>query len=214
MVYCLLPFLSHLYRTLCVPCSNNRELQYIDLQQNSFSGPLQDRFNETGLNQLIGLSLNDNDFSGPIPPSLEGLDAVRILALFNNKFEGPVPENICNIRGPAGLRFFEVDCDGDPVANECSCCTYCCDREARTCSDVEGRRLELERQEAETHRLALEEEARVKHHDFAFHHEFIPNAHRIFPQPRRNLQGQQGGCTVEYRWIPETGELVLVSEAQ
>lgn len=175
--------------------SNKRDLRFIDLQQNSFYGQLQDRFNqtgnETGLNQLSVLSLNDNDFTGPIPASLEGLDAIRILALNGNDFTGPVPEELCNRRSQTGLQLLNADCDGDPPANECSCCTTCCDREARTCQTVESRR-----------RLEKED----MHHAFVIRDrldEFHPG---IFPLGRAL---QQDECVVRYRWVAETGELDL-----
>lgn len=50
---------------LCL-LSAMRELANVDFSDNSFSGPIPDRFgdNTTGLNKLEGLALNDNRFTG------------------------------------------------------------------------------------------------------------------------------------------------------
>eukprot|EP00977_Amphora_coffeiformis_P012333 scaffold3043_cov180-Amphora_coffeaeformis.AAC.25 len=178
------------------PEDNNRALQYIDLSKNDFSGTLQDRFDETGLNSLIVLSLDNNQFSGTIPQSLEKL-GVSIVSIFYNNFTGPVPEGLCNKVGPTGLVFLEADCDGDPPDNECSCCTYCCDPDNRTCRDIETARR-------------LNEEKHVRD-DFDIDHEFIPNSDKLFPK-RRHLQTSDS-CTAQYVWKAETGDLVLFEEA-
>ena len=166
---------------------------------NEFSGPLQDRFNETGLDHLIAMALEENMFTGAIPPSLEELPTIRIIRLHSNEFEGAVPNNICNIRSPNRLVLLEADCDGDPPANECSSCTSCCLRHENgtlTCRPVTARRLE---ERAVTARR-LEER-------------LIPASTEelgLFPQNERLLQPID--CAAQYRWDRETGLLEEFSE--
>lgn len=116
--------------------ASEHALRIISLESNSFGGKLEDHFNETILENLLVLSLNDNQFTGAIPPSLQYLDSARLVNLSSNFFEGPVPNGICNLRGPTSSLFLEADCGGDPVANECNCCTSCCDRISNICQEV------------------------------------------------------------------------------
>lgn len=155
---------------------------------NEFSGPLQDRFgepnefNETGLVNLIAMDLSRNSFSGAIPSSLESLEAIKVIKLQYNEFTGTVPDDICSIRGTLSL--LEADCGGDPVPNECSCCTTCCDRETNTCR----------RQRRHLSSVNKEDLVSTKDNGRA-----IPGALESSDQ-----------CTVRYRWDSETGILFKV----
>ncbi|BAT81287.1 hypothetical protein LR48_Vigan07g077700 [Vigna angularis] len=58
------------------------------LHSNAFTGPLPDL---SGLKSLKVLSLRDNRFTGPVPPSLVGLKTLEVVNLTNNLFQGPMP---------------------------------------------------------------------------------------------------------------------------
>ena len=171
--------------------SSNRIVQYIQLAGNQFSGPMQDRFdeinefNETGLNNLIAMDLSSNLFTGTIPPSLEGLDAIRVIRLQFNQFNSSVPTGICNIRGQSTLALLEADCGGNQPPNDCNCCTRCCDRETGTCEDEERRLVKVE--------------------DLLPTHDVL-NVHE-WPIPRKRTLQASNECTARYRWDPDTGLL-------
>lgn len=167
------------------------------MSENEFSGPLQDRFGDTGLNNLIALDLSSNLFDGTIPSSLEDLDSIRVIRLQYNMFTGPVPNDICNIRGPQILTLLEVDCGGDPIPNECSCCTSCCDRDTKTCAFVDTRRL------ANEGRIVHSDEDDWEEAHFSQFHE------RVIPK-RRKLQSDD--CTARARWDRESGRLVMLTD--
>ena len=168
------------YLTHHLSRSSKQSLRYVHMAENSFSGSLQDRFNETGfLDKLQGLALNDNQFTGAIPPSLEGLDSIKAILLHHNKFDGPVPDNLCNIRKPTWLTVLQADCGGEPIANECKCCTRCCDRQTKICK-TPSRRLSM--RDAEEHMFGL--------------------GHHLATRERK-LQPPK--CTALYRWDPDAG---------
>lgn len=182
--------------------SSSRALQYVQFAGNKFNGPLEDRFNDTGLNNLIALAINDNQFSGPIPESIEGLDSLAFLLIQNNNFSGPVPGNICNITGPNNLRLLEADCGGDPIANQCTCCTRCCDRVNKVCEYV-GRRLSF----------AMDDFQEEDDMEINYPHPYFNHEHLI-PKKRRKLQNTPQECSAVYRWNSDTGRLELYVEEQ
>lgn len=170
------------------------------MADNQFSGPLQDRFDEInesdekGLNNLIAMDLQNNLFTGAIPPSLAGLGAIRVIKLQYNQFTGSVPEGLCDIRGPQTLTLLEADCGGD-VPNECSCCSSCCDRDTNTCEFLDERRL-VNFKKGKIDDLA------PKRNALNFHERVIPR--------KRTLQSSASDCTARYRWDSDTGILVQV----
>ena len=193
MDFCGFASIAQISRISASRNSTNHALRHIRLAENEFSGPLLDRFNWTGLNNLASIELNDNSFSGTIPPSLEGLDAIRSIRLQNNLFTGAVPSNICNIRGLLTLFQLEADCAGDPVPNQCSCCSTCCDRDTGTCESVSQRRLmESDAVDPFPERKGMQS-----------YHEFIPSH-------RKRLSFNRFACAAKYRWISETGVLEQV----
>lgn len=150
---------------------------------------LSNRFNESGLNNLQELYLNDNQFTGTIPPSLESLDAIRVISLNNNLFNGSVPHGICDL-ATHDLNVLVADCSGDP-GNECSCCSTCCDRAAQTCQPAFGGGDDSIRQ--------LQDKS-----IFSGEPTFLSNARDQSPHAPRLATPK---CTAKYRWDSETGLL-------
>ena len=85
---------SHMQR---LSVSSSKFLWDLNLSDNNFSGSLQDRFGENGLDELNTLDLSQNSFTGTIPTSLENLDGIRTIRLQYNQFTDSVPGEICNI---------------------------------------------------------------------------------------------------------------------
>uniref|UniRef100_A0A7S3P463 L domain-like protein n=1 Tax=Amphora coffeiformis TaxID=265554 RepID=A0A7S3P463_9STRA len=172
----------------------NSNLQFIHMANNKFSGRLEERFNETpGLNSLLSFEVAGNEFTGPIPESLDGLDAIRVIRMYYNNFTGVVPGGICVLRGPDDLVLLEADCAGNPVANECECCTLCCDREFELCRPVDGRFLSPGDSDPDQDE---EEDIRYAHQ-------------RVIPR-KRKLQTRPicEGSSAVYRWDADTGLLI------
>ena len=94
---------------------------------------------------LEDLNLENNLFWGLIPSSLSSVDSLVSVRLNLNRFDGDVPDTICGLRlfdeggFREGLVVLEADCylNRGFIANNCSCCTECCDRTAMTCLVVD-----------------------------------------------------------------------------
>ncbi|KAG5514643.1 hypothetical protein RHGRI_035892 [Rhododendron griersonianum] len=67
-------------------------LEYLNLTNNSFSGPFSLNFSK--LSMLKALRLGNNQFSGQIPEFIGSLSGLQIIELYNNLFEGPIPSSI------------------------------------------------------------------------------------------------------------------------
>ncbi|MED6120970.1 hypothetical protein PIB30_025747 [Stylosanthes scabra] len=63
-------------------------LNYVNLERNSFQGPIPDLSNCTNLTKLI---LQDNKLTGEVPPSLMNLSKLKLLSLDKNLLQGPMP---------------------------------------------------------------------------------------------------------------------------
>nr|GMD22197.1 MDIS1-interacting receptor like kinase 2-like [Ipomoea batatas] len=72
-------------------------LEYLNLTENEFSGPLSPNF--TKLSNLKDLRLGINHFSGSIPHHIGSLPALRVLELHNNSFQGMIPSSIGKLKG-------------------------------------------------------------------------------------------------------------------
>jgi hypothetical protein len=105
------------------------KLEALDLNSNQFTGALSPSIGN--LSELVVLQIEDNLFSGDVPTDgLLALEKLVMVTMENNGFTGTV-EPICNViperrvsnNYAIYLRFFYVDCAGDPPPVECSCCT-------------------------------------------------------------------------------------------
>ncbi|CAA7395752.1 unnamed protein product [Spirodela intermedia] len=77
--------------TLPEGINNMTALTSIWLGGNMISGPIPDL---GSLQQLVSLRLEDNQLSGPIPPSLGSLMEIREIFLQNNDLQGAIPQSL------------------------------------------------------------------------------------------------------------------------
>jgi hypothetical protein len=110
-------------------CTN---LYWVDLYDMSLTGTLSTRVGE--LQALTSLRIRNNRLTGTIPTELAFLPKLGQLWLHGNEFEGSVPLAICKNVGANFLQVLNADCGPDDnPANECMCCTSCCNRETGIC---------------------------------------------------------------------------------
>lgn len=107
---------------------NKTQLLKLDLNDLLLSGILSSRIGE--LSSLISIRIRRNRLTGTVPTELALLPNLRLAWLHLNQFTGAIP--MCN--GPRFLDYLNADCgpDGAP-AQECTCCTGCCDRNTELC---------------------------------------------------------------------------------
>ncbi|XVF89147.1 hypothetical protein PTKIN_Ptkin19aG0106900 [Pterospermum kingtungense] len=74
------------------PLYNCSKLQYLDLSQNYFVGPIPDDIDR--LSTLVHLDISGNNFSGNIPPSIGRLSELQTLYMYQNEFNGTFPKEI------------------------------------------------------------------------------------------------------------------------
>ncbi|KAK9664570.1 hypothetical protein RND81_14G052500 [Saponaria officinalis] len=67
-------------------------LTFIDLSENSFSGPIPSSLGQ--LNKLQSVNLGSNQLSGPIPASLGRIKTLTHLYLYINNLTGPLPSSL------------------------------------------------------------------------------------------------------------------------
>ncbi|RDX61260.1 putative leucine-rich repeat receptor-like protein kinase, partial [Mucuna pruriens] len=77
--------------------ANLSKISELGLSDNSFSGQLSASL-ISNWTQLISLQVQNNKFTGNIPPQIGLLKKVNILYLFNNLFSGPIPVEIGNLK--------------------------------------------------------------------------------------------------------------------
>uniref|UniRef100_A0A6N2KJY4 Uncharacterized protein n=1 Tax=Salix viminalis TaxID=40686 RepID=A0A6N2KJY4_SALVM len=75
--------------------ANHTRLAWLDLSHNSFQGHLP--FSLGNLKQLSHLGLSDNRFDGKILPSLQNLEKLDVLKLSFNNFTGEIPNSLFNL---------------------------------------------------------------------------------------------------------------------
>ncbi|XP_062015937.1 receptor-like protein EIX2 [Rosa rugosa] len=83
--------------------SKNRNLTFLDLSNNSFSGELPNCWKH--LENLVILDLSNNAFSGKIPTSIGSLASLETLKLSKNNFAGELPSSLKNC---TNLQFFDI----------------------------------------------------------------------------------------------------------
>ena len=71
------------------PVANAKNLRYVHLWSNYFSGPISSRIGQ--LSQVVELFLDDNEFTGFIPSELGSLSNAKYIALGTNELEGVIP---------------------------------------------------------------------------------------------------------------------------
>ncbi|XP_040361909.1 receptor-like protein EIX1 [Rosa chinensis] len=83
--------------------SKNRNLTFLDLSNNSFSGELPNCWKH--LENLVILDLSNNAFSGKIPTSIGSLAFLETLKLSKNNFAGELPSSLKNY---TKLQLFDI----------------------------------------------------------------------------------------------------------
>ena len=66
---------------------------------------------------VVGLSLGDNNLTGPIPPELGGLASLKVLSLDNNNLTGPIPPELGGLASLVTLSLYGNDLSG-PIPPE------------------------------------------------------------------------------------------------
>ena len=87
----------------------------LDLDGNGLSGPIPPELGN--LLSLTELELQNNKLSGPIPPELGNLSNLRILALTGNRLSGPIPSELGELSSLLGLWLRSNDLTG-PIPPE------------------------------------------------------------------------------------------------
>jgi hypothetical protein len=95
-------------------------LQFIYLNNNTLTGPLDEKLG--GLGHLQELWLQSNSLTGEIPARWSEMESLTTLLLHNNALNGSVPEAVCNLTMTGSLAVFETDCNYEVT---CDCCTAC-----------------------------------------------------------------------------------------
>ncbi|KAG6724427.1 hypothetical protein I3842_03G259000 [Carya illinoinensis] len=72
------------------------KLEYFNLTNNQFQGPLSPSISK--LSKLQELRLGNNHFAGPIPQEIGLISELRILELFNSWFQGKIPSSIGRLK--------------------------------------------------------------------------------------------------------------------
>ncbi|KAJ0491047.1 putative non-specific serine/threonine protein kinase [Helianthus annuus] len=80
-----------------VTCTSDGSVSALTLQNNEFSGPIPVKIGK--LWNLQTLDLSGNKFSGELPSSLGNLKNLNLLRLNNNTLTGPVPESLSEVGG-------------------------------------------------------------------------------------------------------------------
>ncbi|KAH7517433.1 hypothetical protein FEM48_Zijuj09G0064400 [Ziziphus jujuba var. spinosa] len=76
--------------------SNLGKLEYLNLTNNQFNGPLSSNISK--LSNLKHLNLPVNHFNGTIPEDIGFLPKLELLYLFNNSFQGKIPSSIGQLK--------------------------------------------------------------------------------------------------------------------
>ncbi|KAM1588504.1 hypothetical protein FF1_027563 [Malus domestica] len=84
-------FANQMFGELPESIGNLTFLQYLDLSMNGFTGKFPEKIAQL---QLESLNLNDNFFSGELPPILASNPNLQQFKIFNNSFSGSLPENL------------------------------------------------------------------------------------------------------------------------
>ncbi|XP_028755419.1 receptor-like protein EIX2 [Neltuma alba] len=80
-------------------------LQFVDVSENSFSGPIPDWLGQ--LEHLHFLDVSANSFSGRLPDSLGQLEHLHFLDVSANSFSGPLPDSLGQLKHLQFLDFSE-----------------------------------------------------------------------------------------------------------
>ena len=112
-----------------------RRLKVLDLEGNSLSGTI-----HSGIAQLTNIQefrVSSNQLFGTIPQEMAIRGGnLRVVDLTFNQFSGSIPEPMCFSLMPGFV--LQADCwSMESPPNPCSCCTGCCDREAKICYDTD-----------------------------------------------------------------------------
>lgn len=123
---------NNLVGTIPRSLSNLERLFRLDLADNRLTGTISVSLTSQ-LTNLEILDLSENELTGDILLD-NRLSSLETLKLEFNKFVGPVPSNLCQVDS---LNELSADClPPTNPPNECQCCTVCCLRSTRTCSDT------------------------------------------------------------------------------
>jgi hypothetical protein len=97
------------------------DLSEMNLEGALFSGTLSENFRMLNAS-LMDLSLNNNQFTGPIPEAFDYLTALETLQIQWNFLTGSISAQICAERG---LRFQQLALLTVDCVVECNCCDWC-----------------------------------------------------------------------------------------
>ncbi|XP_060197007.1 leucine-rich repeat protein 1-like isoform X2 [Lycium barbarum] len=97
---------ANLTGTLVPQLGMLKDLQYLQVQNNSFSGEIPSELGN--LTKLVSLGLENNKLSGPIPSSLGNLKSLRYMTLNSNKLSGEIPISVLTLIFRGNLQLMNV----------------------------------------------------------------------------------------------------------
>ncbi len=131
----------HLNGTIPTSLYDLKNLTYLYLDGNKFSGNISDKIGQ--LTNLKHLTINDNPLTGSLPNSLGTCGELEMLHIDKTNFTGTVPNEVCMLT-TINLyslyiedEIFKADCahyneTGVPFIT-CTCCDTCCDHANHVC---------------------------------------------------------------------------------
>ena len=105
-----------------IVCDSEENVISLSLSNNNLSGKMP--YELASIKKLRQVDLSSNNISGKIPDELQSLELLSSFIVFSNNLEGPFDSNnsLCRLRGDGTLRLVWPDCSLQcPV----SCCSKC-----------------------------------------------------------------------------------------
>ncbi|XP_051210344.1 disease resistance protein BAK6 [Lolium perenne] len=101
--------------TLVAELGGMKNLQYLELYGNNFSGPIPTILGN--LTSLVSLDLYSNSLTGAIPTSLGAVGTLRYLRLYGNNLTGPIPASLGRLTNLRNLELQENALSGSIPAS-------------------------------------------------------------------------------------------------
>lgn len=115
---------------------NLSRIRHLALDRNLLEGTISPRVNL--MTDLSIFDVADNALYGPVPSGLAELRNLQRIEVEKNMFSGPIPLEFCDDFALPLLTVLRADClPTINPPNPCECCTGCCNRDTKVCTDDE-----------------------------------------------------------------------------